>query len=307
MAKKDDKRSFVMYDSFLEAMKHLNDKDFRECTMRIRDYALEGIEKESESPFVNIILEMAKPNLEAARRRYEACVENGKKGAPYGKDGGAPKGNKNACKNKQPLNLPQEQPLDEDVNTNVNENVKDDVNVDVDEEVNAVSTPNPLSNAKPPIELDNSSGSSITNLIKEIVNNRERLEEMKSQAQIHSSFSNEMSVITADSQGCKSQLQSNPVGNSLNNPAPNRIGVTSSTQRRREIEGGEYSMGDYMRKCIETYVLDLADMRLGKLPQDDMLFWKAVDTYKSLYGLTDDKSAVKAINSLVDEGMRRRR
>ena len=74
MAKKDDKRSFVMYDSFLEAMKHLNDKDFRECTMRIRDYALEGIEKESESPFVNIILEMAKPNLEAARRRYEACV-----------------------------------------------------------------------------------------------------------------------------------------------------------------------------------------------------------------------------------------
>ena len=190
MAKKNDKRSFVMYDSFLEAMKHLNDKDFRECTMRIRDYALEGIEKESESPFVNIILEMAKPNLEAARRRYEACVENGKKGAQYGKDGGAPKGNKNACKNKQPLNLPQEQPLDEDVNTNVNENVKDDVNVDVDEEVNAVSTPNPLSNAKPSIELDNSSGSSITNLIKEIVNNRERLEEMKSQAQIHSSFSN---------------------------------------------------------------------------------------------------------------------
>ena len=295
MAKKDDKRSFVMYDSFLEAMKHLNDKDFRACTMRIRDYALEGIEKESESPFVNIILEMAKPNLEAARRRYEACVENGKKGAQYGKDGGAPKGNKNACKNKQPLNLPQEQPLDEDVNTNVNENVnvKDDVNVDVDEEVNAVSTPNPLSNAKPSIELDNSSGSSITNLIREIVNNSERLETGKSQP--YSSSSNGASVVTAEAQENKSQLYPKSRGSS----------VASSTPRRREIEGGEYSMGDYMRKCIETYTLDLVDMRMGRLPQDDTLFWKAVDTYKSLYGLTDDKSAVKAINALVDEGMRK--
>ena len=38
--KKDiGKNSFVMYDSFLEAMKHLNDAEFRECVMRIRDYA----------------------------------------------------------------------------------------------------------------------------------------------------------------------------------------------------------------------------------------------------------------------------
>ncbi|MGM9775667.1 MAG: hypothetical protein ACI3ZG_02675 [Candidatus Coprenecus sp.] len=51
----------------------------------MRYYALDGIEEESESPFVNIILEMAKPNLEAARRRYKAYVENGKKGAMYGK------------------------------------------------------------------------------------------------------------------------------------------------------------------------------------------------------------------------------
>ena len=73
MTKKNEKRSFVMYDSFLEAMKHLNDADFRECTMKIRDYALEGIEEDSSSPNVNIIMALAKPNLEAARRRYEAC------------------------------------------------------------------------------------------------------------------------------------------------------------------------------------------------------------------------------------------
>lgn len=98
-SKDNEKKSFVMYDSFLSAMKHLSDADFRECVMKIRDYALDGIDKESESPYVNIILAMAKPNLEAARRRYEVAVENGKKGAEYGKYGGAPKGNQNARKN----------------------------------------------------------------------------------------------------------------------------------------------------------------------------------------------------------------
>lgn len=167
------------------------------------------------------------------------------------------------------------------------------MNVDVEEEVNAASTPNPLSTAKPSIGLKSSSGSSITNLIREIVNNSERLETGKSQP--YSSSSNGASVVTAEAQENKSQLYPKSRGSS----------VASSTPRRREIEGGEYSMGDYMRKCIETYTLDLVDMRMGRLPQDDTLFWKAVDTYKSLYGLTDDKSAVKAINALVDEGMRK--
>ena len=111
----NDKRSFVFYDSFLEAMKHLNDVEFRECVLKIRDYALEGIEDESEYPMVNVIMSLAKPNLDSARRRYMASVENGKKGAEFGELGGAPKGNKNASK-KQPL----KQPLDVDVDDNDN-------------------------------------------------------------------------------------------------------------------------------------------------------------------------------------------
>ena len=67
--KDNGKNSFVFYDSFLSAMKHLNDAEFRECVLRIRDYALEGIDEESQSPYVNIILAMAKPNLDSARRR----------------------------------------------------------------------------------------------------------------------------------------------------------------------------------------------------------------------------------------------
>ena len=70
----DKKKSFVMYDSFLEAMKHLNDAEFRECVLKIRDYALDGVDEESSSPMVNVIMELAKPNLDSARRRYMAVL-----------------------------------------------------------------------------------------------------------------------------------------------------------------------------------------------------------------------------------------
>ena len=127
MATKNEKRSFVFYDSFLEAMTHLNDAEFRECVLKIRNYALEGIEEESKYSYVNMIMALVKPNLDAARRRYIASVENGKKGAEFGKLGGAPKGNQNARK-KQPL----KQPLD--VNVDVEEDVNENEEVDVNED-----------------------------------------------------------------------------------------------------------------------------------------------------------------------------
>ena len=128
MTKKDDKKmSFVMYDSFLSAMKHLNDAEFRECVMRIRDYALDGIDEESKYSCVNMIMALVKPNLDSARRRYIASVENGKKGAEYGKLGGAPKGNQNARKKQ-----PQKQHLDVDVNVDVEEDENENENEEVD-------------------------------------------------------------------------------------------------------------------------------------------------------------------------------
>ena len=56
-----------------------------------------------------------------------ASVENGKKGAEFGKLGGAPKGNQNARK-KQPL----KQPLDVDDNVDVKEDVNEKVDVNED-------------------------------------------------------------------------------------------------------------------------------------------------------------------------------
>ena len=47
-------------------------------------------------------------------------------------------------------------------------------------------------------------------------------------------------------------------------------------------------------------MLDLADMRLGILPNEDGLFWQAVDLYKALYGKSNDE-AIKTISSKVNE------
>ena len=276
LTNEDKKKSFVMYDSFLSAMKHLNDSEFRECVMKIRDYALEGAEEESTSPMVNIILAMARPNLDAARRRYETSVENGKKGAEYGKLGGAPKGNQNARK-KQPLNQPQKQPLNVDVEEKVNENEEVDVNEDT-----------------PVEDIIHSSFSNSSNrvLSKGIENESERLEERKERR---------VPLTEGKKEGNPQYSKTNS-----NNTVPVSLGSGRGTAnstarpRRRTVKGGEYDQSEYYSLCLNNYVLDLADMRLGILPNEDGLFWQAVDLYKVLYGKSNDE-AIKTISSKVNE------
>ena len=279
MAKKNEKRSFVMYDSFLEAMKHLNDADFKECVMKIRDYALENIDEESQSPYVNIILAMAKPNLDSARRRYEVAVENGKKGAEFGKLGGAPKGNQNARKN-QPQEQPLNQPLDVDVNEN--ENKDDDVNVNVNVNADGIHTPTPPSTATTSRELKNSSSSPMINLESEIVNNSERLEEETTQG---------------------NPLHTNPLGNSSASISTTKA-TTTSTPQCQEPRKEAYSIGEYMHMCLEKNISVLVDVKKGKRPQDDSLFWRTISLYKDLFNVADDKTAIRNVNSIVDEVIR---
>jgi hypothetical protein len=116
---KIDKQSFVVYNSFFEAAKNLNGDDFKECFFNLRDYALFGIDKETDNWAINIILSMAKPLVASARKRYENCVENGNKGKDYGKNGGRPK--------KTLEEKPQAKPLN--VNANVYDSEKENYNV----------------------------------------------------------------------------------------------------------------------------------------------------------------------------------
>ena len=283
MTKKNEKRSFVMYDSFLAAMKHLNDSEFRECVMRIRDYALEGIDEESQSPYVNIILAMAKPNLDSARRRYMASVENGKKGAEFGELGGAPKGNKNASK-KQPL----KQPLDVDVddNDNVNEDVDVDVNVEVDDYTNADVNNDAEST---PTGLVSSYNTSIQGVNNQIENDCEQFEDreekIEPRQEVNSSQSNSCDVRAA--------------GKNTSEALSSNAEVSSATPQRRE-EGG-MSMEEYIKKCFAQRVRMLAEMEKGSIPTDDRVFWGAIDLYCDLHYGTDRKRAAKEVSRMVKE------
>ena len=281
--KDNDKKSFVMYDSFLSAMKHLNDSEFRECVMRIRDYALEGIDEESQSPYVNIILAMAKPNIDSARRRYMASVENGKKGAEFGELGGAPKGNKNASK-KQPLKQPLD--VDDNDNDNVNEDVDVDVNVEVDDYTNADVNNDAEST---PTGLVSSYNTSIQGVNNQIESDSEQFEDreekIKPLQEVNSSHSNSCDVRTA--------------GKNTSEALSSNAEVSSATPQRRE-EGG-MSMEEYIKKCFAQRVRMLAEMEKGSIPTDDRVFWGAIDLYCDLHYGTDRKRAAKEVSRMVKE------
>ena len=287
-----------MYDSFLEAAKHLNDAEFRECILRIRDYALEDIDEESQSPYVNIILAMAKPNIDSARRRYMASVENGKKGAEFGKLGGAPKGNQNARK-KQPLIQPQIQPLDEDVNEDVEEDVNEEVNVNGDDDGD---------NPSGAIGFQSSfSNSSIGFQEEEIENDSERLEEREENNERNLGFDFKGFEFVAASEPEK-EIHINSKSESNNTPpvSPCSEKEAGCSAARQQKEPG-MDIGEYYERCLARCTSKLVDMRLGKLPKDDSVFWRAVDFYSQLYGVIDRDKATREVSYIVSELMKQSR
>ena len=278
LSKNEKKKSFVMYDSFLEAMKHLNDAEFRECFLRIRNYAIDGLEEESASPNINIIMALVKPNLDSARRRYMASVENGKKGAEYGKLGGAPKGNQNARK-KQPLIQPQIQPLDEDVNEDVEEDVNKEVNVNGDDDGD---------NPSGSIGFQSSfSNFSIGFQEEEIENDSERLEENKEKEPLQEVYNS------------KSESNNTPPVSPCSEKEPE-----CSAARPQQQKDSGMDMSKYLEECIIKNATRLACLRKNALPQDDNLFWRTVGLYCDLYGQSKN-DAVRYLNKLISEQIRK--
>ena len=115
--------SFVIYRSYIETARKLPaDKQLAFYNWLI-DFALDGSEPDfsEESPEMCFALDLVfgqiKESVTASIKRYETCVENGKRG-------GAPRGNQNAKKNnpKQPEKQPRKQPEN---NLNKNDNVND--------------------------------------------------------------------------------------------------------------------------------------------------------------------------------------
>ena len=289
LSKNEKKKSFVMYDSFLEAMKHLNDAEFRECFLRIRNYAIDGLEEESASPNINIIMALVKPNLDSARRRYMASVENGKKGAEYGKLGGAPKGNQNARKKQ-----PQKQPLDVDVNDDVEEDVNEEVNVNGDDDGD---------NPSGSIGFQSSFSNSSIGFQEEIENDSERLEESEENNERNQGFDFKGFEFVAASEE-KNHINSKSESNNTPpvSPCSEKEAGSCAARSRQQKEPG-MDMSEYLEQCIYKNAIKLARIRKNELPQDDKLFWRTVDFCCDLNGDSKDKAA-KFVTDLVNEIIR---
>jgi hypothetical protein len=219
----------------MSAMKHLSDAEFRECMLKISDYALDGVDEESSSPMVNVIMELVKPNLDAANKRYDACVENGKKGAEYGKLGGAPKGNQNARK-KQPLKQPLNVDVEENVNNDVNVNEKD--NIEVNKDADAAELPTSSSNS-----IDTSFIDSIT------------LDDSDLEGDMLQSNSS-IGVVNTD----RNETPSYSKGQSVYSSGSSYSGkATGSSAARRGDEGMD--MSEYMELVIAKNICRLAKMK----------------------------------------------
>jgi hypothetical protein len=82
--------SFVFYESFIEALEDMSDKEFRACILALTNY---GLHKKSEEykGIVKMYMTQAKPQLDANERKKIKARTNGMQG-------GAPLGNQNARK-----------------------------------------------------------------------------------------------------------------------------------------------------------------------------------------------------------------
>ena len=156
------KGNFLFYESFAEMFELMpTDADKVEFIRALYQYGIYKQEVET-SPLVAVALAGAKPNIDAANRRYEANVENGKKG-------GRPKKSETQQNPTEPTETqlnPNEPNFNEtnpseptsnhndNVNGNVNGNVDADVedNADVDAKLSETSSPGETSSpsgAKP--------------------------------------------------------------------------------------------------------------------------------------------------------------
>ena len=132
--KENPKRdAFSFFWSFKDAIMGLEDeKEKLAIYEALTDYAFLGIEPTDLTPICKIIWKLVKPNIDSSIRRYDACVNNGKKGAEYGSLGGRPK-NKKATK-KKPEETPKETPEETPKKPlNKNKNKDKDKNKDLKE------------------------------------------------------------------------------------------------------------------------------------------------------------------------------
>lgn len=126
---KGNNNSFVFYKSFYEAISKIPPENQLEVYNAICRYSLEGKEPEDLSGIASAIFILIKPNIDSSQNRYQASIENGKRG-------GRPRKNtsKEAKENQKENQVKPSNNLNE-TKTKPNNNLDYDVDVDKDEDV----------------------------------------------------------------------------------------------------------------------------------------------------------------------------
>ena len=125
------RNSFIFYSSYYDAISELPEDEQGLIYKAIIDYAIAKKEPQNLTPACRMCFKLIKPTIDAALSRYDASVENGKKG-------GAPKGNSNAQKQpKNNLETTQEQPRNnlETSEIQAKNNLDIDIDMDVDKDL----------------------------------------------------------------------------------------------------------------------------------------------------------------------------
>ena len=144
--KENPKRdAFSFFWSFKDAIMGLEDENEKLAIYEaLTDYAFLGIEPTDLTPICKIIWKLVKPNIDSSIKRYDACVNNGKKGAEYGSLGGRPK-KKKETPEETPKETPEETPKETpkkplNKNKDKNKDLKENLCIDIDERKNFLST-----------------------------------------------------------------------------------------------------------------------------------------------------------------------
>lgn len=127
------RNSFIFYSSYYDAISELPEDEQGLIYKAIIDYAIAKKEPHNLTPACRMCFKLIKPTIDAALSRYDASVENGKKG-------GAPKGNSNAQKQpKNNLETTQEQPKNNletsEIQAKNNLDIDMDIDMDVDKDL----------------------------------------------------------------------------------------------------------------------------------------------------------------------------
>lgn len=122
--------SFVFFKSFSDAMRELGAKNQLKLFWAINDYAIYGREPDFKGCMKALWISLVYI-IDRNKKRYDASVRNGRKGAEYGKRGGRPKKNSSPETPKIPLND----------NVDVDDNVNDNKAIIESDKSDSLSTP----------------------------------------------------------------------------------------------------------------------------------------------------------------------